>query len=574
MKNLIALVALMPSLVFSYTINRNQNGGELRWNNNSQAVYFNPSNSSSLSSGDLSTILSSSASEFSSAGFSISPTLTSGGATSRTNDIYFANDSYFFGGTSVLAITQIIYEGETIIEADIIINDAITFSGTRGVGNYIGDVLTHELGHFSGLGHSQVHGASMLFSLYNGQSTLHEDDLSGVKHLYSASAPEITGTIVGGNNVGVFGSHVMAISTSSGEVKASAISESDGSFIITGLDKLETYYLYTEPLTTLSSLPDYFSSTRKNFCLSETDYRGSFFQSCRRSEEGRPQGISLNGANSINIGSISIGCDLSVPVSYMQNKPSVTNSLNIVDGLGNAGEVVVGHFSENQASNNLEDEYEVNLTNYIVPSGDIYLEIKLVSQELNSPIKLGLSSITETLVIDGTSGAFGLYYDSDGNPDLDLVGRIKLDSTASNNLFKFQVTPEKLINFIVGKGLTIDQFIPNSSSRADDTFFYMMTMSISKKELGVYTKISEKIFRIQDNSTCTDAPRTYSVGPKVSSKSSAQVELEKRLGERDPEILSCGTVGGPSGPSSGLGGFIFTFLLGILAVSSKSLIKI
>lgn len=576
MRKLLFVILIIPNLVFSYTINRGEYGEELYWTSTAQSLHFNTANSSGLASSDLSTILSSSSSNYNAHGFGFNSATTTAAPALRQNDIYFSNDSNLFGGTSVLAITKISYSGDQIVEADVVINDGVAFSAVDGSGNYIGDVLNHELGHFVGLGHSQVHSSTMFYSLYSGQSTLHEDDIAGVRHLYSTNYSEISGTVVGGNKIGIFGAHVQAIAASDGEVIAATISESDGSFLLSGLSSKGTYYLFVEPLGAISNMPNHYKTARDNFCLSQTSYRGSFFQSCRRSEDGRPQGISIGGLAKVNVGNVSIGCDLTVPVSYMQNKPSLTNSIDIVDAFGNAGDVVVGYFNENEADGNITDEYEIDLRDFVVPTGDIYLDIKLVSQKLYSPIRLTLSSISETIDFDRSADAYGLYYDDDGNPDLDVIGRIKLSSTASSNMFKFSITPEKLSNFIVSKPFTIDTFLPSSSDYQDDMNFYMMILTLSKKESGVFTKISEKSYNLQDNSTCIDGPLAYSVSESSQTKSAALAELEKRLNQKDPQILSCGTVGmgGPGGPSSGAGGFIFAFLLGLVLSNFRQFIRV
>lgn len=211
---------LIPSLVFSYTINRGNYGEELYWPNPNQILYLNTANSSLISSSNLSTILNSSKNEFSSYGASLSSIVTTGNAANGRNDVYFTSSSSVFTGSSILGVTKVSFEQSSgvIIEADILINDSVFFTSIAGSGNYIGDVLTHELGHFLGLGHSQVHGSTMFYSLSNGQYTLDHDDISGVEHLYSSSSSEITGTVVGGSGIGVFGAHVQAISASTGKV--------------------------------------------------------------------------------------------------------------------------------------------------------------------------------------------------------------------------------------------------------------------------------------------------------------------------------------------------------------------
>ena len=89
----------------------------------------------------------------------------------------------------------------------------------------------------------------------------------------------------------------------------------------------------------ISNLPTHYKTVRNNFCLSSAEYRGTFLQSCRRSEEGKPQGVKVSSNSNVNVGSISIKCDLSVPVDYMLNKPNTTNAMDIVDYYRNTGEI-------------------------------------------------------------------------------------------------------------------------------------------------------------------------------------------------------------------------------------------
>lgn len=567
MKYAFLILLLISSEVYSYTISRGSFGEEIYWQNTSQNVYLNTANSSAVTNTSLVNVLSTSKTEFSNLGFNLNVIETTGSAVNGRNDIYFTNSTSTFGGSSVLALTKVSFEESTgaIQEADILINDAVFFSSTKGVGNYLGDLLSHELGHFVGLGHSEVHGSSMFFSIFNGQDTLHSDDQAAVSHIYS-NTTELTGRVAGGSNVGIFGAHVQAISSSDGKVKASTVSESDGSFTISGLSSSDTYYIYVEPLKSIDNLTSFYSTVRDNFCTSQTSYRGTFLESCRNSEKGKPQGVVMGGS-SRNVGTISIGCDLSVPVNYMQNKPSNLNQLNIVDVFGNAGEVVTGYFSPSEATNNDYDEYEIDLTNYNVPAGDIYLDIKMVSQKLFSPTRLSLSSVTDTIVYETGADGDGLRFDTDGNVDLDAIGRIKLSAVAASNTFRFKVTPETLEDFIVGKAYSVDSFLPSSSIYKDDLNFYMMILTISKKEFGVFTKISEKVYNYQENLSCLDGPSSYSVSQGTQSKSTALQELEKRKNKDDSTALSCATVEFPKGPGSGGMSFILAFMLGLLSTS-------
>lgn len=63
----------------------------------------------------------------------------------------------------------------------------------RGVTGWIADLdglLLHEFGHVLGLGHSEVGGATMYWAFYPGAETLSDDDVAGVKALYTEKLPD------------------------------------------------------------------------------------------------------------------------------------------------------------------------------------------------------------------------------------------------------------------------------------------------------------------------------------------------------------------------------------------------
>ena len=110
------------------------------------------------------------------------------------NDLYFTTSEETFGA-GVLAITVVSYLPATgrLVEADIIVNDGISYSAdasdtknvqVRGGRYFLGDVLTHEMGHFFGLSHGQVHGSTMTFTVFKGQFSTASDDQEGLNGIY------------------------------------------------------------------------------------------------------------------------------------------------------------------------------------------------------------------------------------------------------------------------------------------------------------------------------------------------------------------------------------------------------
>ncbi len=118
------------------------------------------------------------------------------------NAVTFSGDSWSYGGEP-LAVTLTLFRrgsGE-LVDADIVVNEhSYVWGEGAAVENDLQNALTHEVGHFLGLGHSDTIDATMYASAAPGEiskRTLHPDDVAAVQQLYpgadldDASAAEV-----------------------------------------------------------------------------------------------------------------------------------------------------------------------------------------------------------------------------------------------------------------------------------------------------------------------------------------------------------------------------------------------
>ncbi|TNE98424.1 MAG: matrixin family metalloprotease [Deltaproteobacteria bacterium] len=576
MKTLLTLLFLSYAIgVKAYVLTRGSNKSFIRWPTTSPnlTLYLNPSNNNGLSDTEVYNIINSSVAEWSSnSAVNMGVSLTSTTGLDGRNEISFTTNSLYFPGSGVVGVTNVAFREQdgAILEADILLNDNMPFYGSSTLLSsepseyYLGNVITHELGHVIGLGHSQVHSSSMFYKLYRGQHTLEHDDIAGAQAYYpNQSNGVIQGTVVGSSKlIGIIGTQVEAISASSGKVVAAALTNDDGTFAITGLSLNDQYFLYLKPLQVLETLPGIYSDSRKDFCNSNTAYRGGFFQSCYNSDEGFPIGIDLTSSSSVvNVGNVSINCGLKVPPSYFLSKGS-SFDLNVIDDYGNAGNTFVGFFTNSQIKSTESDEIIVDLTDYSVSSGDYYLDVKLVYQPFYSEMYLEMD-------VEFTSGPNKKFpvnpieYNSDKNPTLDFHERFILNNAdPSSNYFKFKITPMSLLRKlkIIQGDITPEQeyedqyldriaymyklakFYPELTTFGDSLHFYLMIVTISKKNAdGSYTTQSTRKYKSSDNTACADGPLTYKVSANTYRQESSST---RKLAEADELGLpvACGSI--------------------------------
>lgn len=508
------------------------------------------------------------------------------------NTISYSNDTRFFG-PGVVAVTVLSYDPAVgrVVDGQIYVNQTDTRGfcltadqaanncTTPGAGFlsrvYLGDVLSHELGHLIGLGHSEVRDSSMVFTSFKGQSSPHTDDVAGVRSIYnSANSGTLSGRVLGGNNIPVFGAHVQAISNLRGTVAAAAFSQEDGSFQITGLDLNDTYYLYVEPLRRLESLSDAYRSAKKDFCPAA--YVGSFFEKCGSSGKGHPQPISLTSSRtSINVGVVSIRCQLRVGEDYLRNKIDTSGGLyDYVASTQKPGQAFVGLYSAAEPlssveySNTYADTIELDYTTLAMPTGSVSLELKFITTALGSPLDASIE-------INGPSG---LMTDSD-RPLVGGVPIVALESGTLKAIYNRKITYPLSANAALNR-LTI-KLRPRALSNSEeishmvfpDVFNltdrpWLLLVNVLRNG-QIYYQNQESV--LSDNSSCMDAPFTFAVRPNpVSASALAGLADESANSSTAAAAPACGTWNPPSdGPGAGPGAMLMTISFGFLLTLLK-----
>jgi hypothetical protein len=119
-----------------------------------------------------------------------SQTWTSGDGVNTHQWVYSSNQRPAeLGGRETIGVTLSLYRGTELIDGDIIYNGIDhqwTTRATRAGEVDAQSIITHEVGHQLGLGHSNSNGATMYPSYGGGEGprSLHQDDIEGVCTLY------------------------------------------------------------------------------------------------------------------------------------------------------------------------------------------------------------------------------------------------------------------------------------------------------------------------------------------------------------------------------------------------------
>lgn len=601
-KNFIFLILFLIShLAMAYVPSITSQLKPLAWLPASQTltIYVNPTNSLGISAGTVNTIIQSAFNEWdsvSSLNFSLVTTSTSN--VFNKNELYFSDDAEIFG-SGVIGIALVSYKDSTgeILEGDILINEQATLLNVKDDRLYLGNVITHEVGHFLGLGHEPTLESTMFYQAERGQYKISQMDKHSMSQLYpnSTSTGSISGKIVGGENlVGLFGIQVMALTTD-GRLYASVISDADGSFHFKGLEASKVYYLYTKPLTFKSSLPTMFADARSNFCHNGDSFRGSFFQTCLNVDEGFPQSISVNTNQETAVGNITVRCSLDVPPSYLEAKDRA-EVFQLPFDAAVMSTAYTGFFSQPDTDNEVEEKIAFTIPEAQDLNGigdSIDLKINMRSQLFYSIYKADLSIYKNGNKVFGrTSTTSDLKVESDYSLNLDQD--YSLDVAAGDSI-ELRIKPKKWFNYLnleentapikpVSRrtfktsdffpGFLISSFNYNelnsderrlyssSMSVKDPLNWYFLTVETVKRSTG--ERVRGRSFFNSDNSQCVDAFNAYQVQrPIDATKSITQKNKSGKID--DPMPISCGSID-TKGPGGGGGNGLFQIVFGFLLI--------
>ncbi len=559
----IFLFSLLLSLeAFAYQSSLTSGSKGLTWPNSTINLKIVPANND-LASGTTSTIIQQSIAEWNSqTSTQIVPT------NSALSEISFKDDFSIYG-PGVIGVTELTYtSGGTIQQAKVYLNDEnYKFKSTSGLHTtgeiYLGDVVTHELGHLFGLSHSEVLDATMFYAAFPGQSTLSSDDKAGIKSKYGSSFGTITGTVRGGDDVGILGVHVVAFSRTTGKA-IGVISDQSGNFSLKGLDLNDSYYLYTGPLKNISALPGQFANVQTDFC--PASYVGGFFEACGKENEGFPQAITLTAsAPSVDVGAVTINCSLKSNEDYNLEKIQAPFDPVVIFDYANEPryeKAFVGNFlTKNSTTWSAYDHLVIDLTGYTgSTSSQKYLRLNFVARQFGNLLEY------EMLVKrnGSTVGTYSINYSGVTQTySTDMNAYIPLDSTPGFNYFEISIRARKLTTTLALQTFAeLEQFVTNKNLP------YLLISGIENAGGPLFDTAA----LLSDNSACLDAPFSYAVSNARTLSSGTEV-TKKDL--ENPAPLSCGTTGGSSSGDGGSGPAVMTlgFLLALLLASARKSAK-
>lgn len=574
------------SLSWGHVQSESNQRAKLRWSRTSVPLVVQP-NSTDLSPATSASIIDNSLGRWN----AVSPVQINSAQTG-INKISFSQDARYFG-PGVVAVTALDFSPSTgqIASGQIYLNetnarnfcftaakDQNSFCLYGGIPLYLGDVVSHELGHFLGLGHSEVLDSTMFYTANRGQHSPHADDVAGVRSIYQSngSLGTISGTVLGGNRIPVFGAHVQVISSQSGGVEGATVTDENGRFNVYGLTPNASYYVYVSPLINPAKLPDPYLTVKNDFCPGT--WVGSFFEQCGTPGKGHPQPIALtSSARNRDVGVVTIRCNLRLSEEYLLSKSTSTGGeQSFVATQWKTGESFVGHYPSEQmligsfgGNLGVEDVINVDLSQLMVPNSSPQLDVRLISAAFGSAIDYsisieGLASGTPVIDTDRIlSGSYGIpLVDSETRKlQLERLVSYPLDANPALNTFTIRLLPRTL------------QFNEIASSFPTDTAFqnaerpWLLWVSVSHLVNGQRVPFHEnRVGSITDNRQCMDAPYTYKVNANPVSSSAINSAISGNSDESSSSTpgAGCGTIDSGDGP--GGGGNLWALLTGLLLV--------
>jgi predicted Zn-dependent protease len=471
--------------------------------------------------------------------------------------ISFSTNSGYFG-TGVLAVTSVNYDETSglISNATILVNESFLnptaftaiATSTSESQVYLGDVITHELGHLFGLGHSESYESTMLHSVFRGQHTLSDEDIHSINAHYEVSGRWIKGKVIGGSQVPVYGAYVQLVDQATASVYASTISDEDGSFVFNALES-GRYSIMISPIRLSTSISSKYDNSRTDFCPG--DYIVGTYSKCGGRHLGRPQVFDLESVSSIDVGNITIKCGSNVNQEYLLNK--LENDYFTMDYYN--GEKLeygsfLGLFFENEIESAYADsEYDrlkIDLTDLDTSGGGYKLKINISSGLFFNQASLRVGIKRED---EATATMYDPATTSLNLPEVDRSYSINLSTTTSDNIIYLDIYPQDLTStFQTAMYAAPSIFVQKP-------YLYLITYDLT--DAYGNTLHSHSSYPYEDNTYCTDGDYTYKV-VKTNVNDALQANA---LSEDAGGALSCATIGNSSKKNS-----LFSILLGFCFV--------
>ena len=213
------------------------------------------------------------------------------------NSIFFASNSHEKTDPNVIGFTQVWYNNGTgeMIESNTMLNDkdynltsdpqdtsssSIHYYGSQPK-VFIGNIITHELGHAIGLSHTGSLNSSMLYVEFSEQDRIGCDDWAGVRHLYPSPHPvgtgRLTGTILSPNGAPISGAQVGVISKLRGIPIATTLTDGNGHYDFGSIEAGE-HAIYVEPYRgSANSIPVRYHAKAISVCGGQSNFPTNFY---------------------------------------------------------------------------------------------------------------------------------------------------------------------------------------------------------------------------------------------------------------------------------------------------------
>lgn len=549
---------LISMYSYGYMHTKSSRGENIKWKKrNSQILLYLNNNSSNFTAAEVNAIVNSSIYQWNQTTNQSIVTTTSS-VSNTDGSIQFTNDPRYFSN-GVIAVTKTLFQESSgvIYDASIYVNESFSqqslLTNDKSLSSngfaYLGDVMTHELGHLLGLSHSEVYNSSMVFSIFKNQHEIESDDIKGIQDLYGAanSNKKIIGKVIGGDRIGVFGVHVQLISLKDNNIIAGVFTDTKGRFEFSGLSEGDQYILYMDKIKSVKNLDSSLDKSTSRYC-SNASFKPSFLSSCDSSKKGESSILRFKNKSILDVGEFTIRCSSQVKSRYLLSK---SNSENYDFDMSKGRFTHTGYFSSDEINSVVGsvDKFYVDLRSIPLSSfNDNKLRINFMSNKLGSAF---LANIKIKNIETNTELQKSYTFDvNTGKINSEIIFEINLSSNENENHFEISIAP---------------QAMTSSQKEAVFAVSSLLTNSINLYHITVQTLVNDAPIFLedfyQDNSSCDEGDVPYVLTENLSGGDTSG----------SSQAMSCGTINTSNKGSSNLFSMMLGFILIFASVNLKNL---